>query len=158
MGKRQKRPQRTSSFCGAVWCGVGALRATRRVVALSRWIESNESNQRIRSTRPAAPTYQTCRVPKRTKYDRPKKPSPSTSSYQGVDTTLINCRQSTLLSKRRKQASSVHNARPCMNHGPCVDFCYFMLMGLLLHQTASHGGGASTSASAAGLTRTSFPW
>ena len=50
----------TSYLCGAMWCGVGALRERRRAItALGRHIESNESNQRIRSARTAVPTCQT---------------------------------------------------------------------------------------------------
>ena len=50
----------TSYLCGARWCGVGALRERRRAItALGRHIESNESNQRIRSARTAVSTCQT---------------------------------------------------------------------------------------------------
>ena len=50
----------TSYPCGAMWCGVGALRERRRAItALGRHIESNESNQRIRSARTAVSTCQT---------------------------------------------------------------------------------------------------
>ena len=50
----------TSYLCGAMWCGVGALRERRRAItALGRHIESNESNQRIRSARTAMSTCQT---------------------------------------------------------------------------------------------------
>ena len=56
----QKRPQRMlHPLCGAMWYGVGALRERRRATALGRHVESNESNQRIRSARTAVPTCQT---------------------------------------------------------------------------------------------------
>ena len=55
----------TSSLCGvcgAMWYGVVALRERRRATALGRHIESNESNQRIRSARKAVPAHLSNRI------------------------------------------------------------------------------------------------